>query len=336
MTEPASTTLLLGARYLCPACLGRGFRPTCPCGRPATDLTTVEGAALLSRARKSKDLEPTRPSLLRWWKRQTTAARVEWVIAFVGALGLVSWVLGSSQPGDGSERWLAIPFFFLFFLLLRVIAFLGDMVLRLLGVLVLLVAALILVLVEGLVLRRKDARLSTATLELIQRMLDFGARSAFVSHPLREPHPTARLVGRLSTTEEAQPTFSRYEGRAGNLVFADAMLDPFEIALPDGELVRVEPDVGAVIVASPPPKASRRKTERASLDAPSWLPAKVARAPEAFASGKPVGLAGGRWGEAPSALGTGEDFRRAPTIRVLRGTAEEPLYVDFTVRESTT
>lgn len=244
---------------------------------------------------------------------------------------MIVGVLSASGPTDGSTRLLVIPFYFLFTLLIRLILFLGGLLLRLFMTLVLLVASLVVAVAESVL--RRDGGWATKIFEIIPKLVDFGARGRWTSEPLAPRWSKTSLEGTLErvsneSSDESEPLgIRRFVGKVGDMVHCDAIVPGFEIRTSDDEVVRVELELGGVVVTS----STGSPVERATLtrDDPKWLSGETELAPCRIAPGTLVALAGGVWSETESGLGGGDDFRHAPRIRVLRGTTEEPLWVAF-------
>lgn len=111
-------------------------------------------------------------------------------------------------------------------------------------------------------------------------------------------------------------------GREEHADVCDAAVHPFEVALEDGERVRVELGAGELHVDT-----TALQPAGAGDVAPAWWGALSKSPPRRapLAPGARVELAGGAWTDRASPHAGGGGFRHAPRQRVLVGTAAAPI-----------
>jgi hypothetical protein len=331
--------LLIGGSYACPRCLRRGPSRICDrCAKPGLNLEEPPGAALLRKALRSGELKPA-GSVAAFWARRSVIARIEWLVSllvtFVGA-AVFARELHGETPSARFEPWMAllsVPVFVGFLALVRVIVLLASLLLRLWLAMVLLVVMLIAAIVDAILLKLASATRATRASARLASWLPLifsGMTTRFALVPTTPVLGASSLSGVLDAALEA----TSFRGHVGDLAFSDLLPVAFDASTEQNERVHVIIDAGGLDFdeheTHRKAKRDRDPEKRASLslssDGPTWLrdaPAKNSHTRVARA-GTPITLHGGEWSGESSRISPGEASR--PDVRVLRGTAEHPLW----------
>ena len=289
------------------------------CGDDTIELGSARGKTLVERAlMKGIIVDRARPGVVGWWRHLSLGDKLEW-IATVGVAVFSAQAFFAGPRTGGSVLWI-VPFFVVVFVLSRLVIFAAGIFARigicLFCLLLALPAGLLSAL--GLLPRKTGSFMVELASTILHRKRRATLAAAFV-----EPSGES-LAGTLDRATE----LALFEGQTGDLRFADARVEPFDVIGERGERIRVELDTGDARLAL----ASKPSPRAADDDAPlaatlDWC----AKAPSPKALLAPAGhrvrLAGGEWSEMVRPDGAGEGFRDAPRIRVLRGTVENPLSV---------
>lgn len=322
--------LLVGGRFACTRCLERGCEERCrSCGDVTLDLGGDTGLATLEKAVKEGKLEPAgRKGISGWWSRRGTSSKVEWVVSLLVTLFTVGILAneGRNEPRTAIVSCLiAFPFFLLLY---RLVILLLWLVIRLVIVLLALIVSLVLVVAE--MVARRDTTRSTYSgwlLDGATRLLDTDRRWTLeMASPQALPH---ELEARL----EGPYQLLAIGGKTGDMIYGDVLATSFDVRTEDDELVHVELDAGFVEDEGFAPLESWPSVlaDGSSSVRPGWVlsaPKEQSRTRQ-LTAGTCVRIAGGIWSEMPSPAGSDGDFRRAPMIRVLRGTSASPLTLTF-------